>query len=205
MASLDGGQLGVQRAQVAVLQLRRLAQGADRVALEVGQRVRVVGRGELPHQVGLEPDHRLAHQRADLVLHRLRGAIGEQPVEPPVELLAQRSRALGELAVELPGRLLHLRRHELGVRAGLLAVEHARADLDRVGHQAGRVLTPLLALAHQARGGRIVDHQPVHGDALAGEDADVRWTQWRGGFHGTLQRRRRPRRIHASARRRRGM
>ena len=44
---------------------------------------------------------------------------------------------------------------------GLLAVEHAGADLDRVEHQPRGVLAVLLALAREAHGARVVDDEAV--------------------------------------------
>ena len=80
------------------------------------------------------------------------------------------------------GRLLELRLHELRVRAGLLAVEHARADLDRVADRLGRVVAVLLALANDANGALVVDDEAVDRDDIA-EYADVRLPEWSGCFH----------------------
>ena len=60
--------------------------------------------------------------------------------------------------------LLELGLDELGVRAGLLAVEHARADLHGVADDLDRVVTVLLALAHEADGALVVDDEAVDRD-----------------------------------------
>ena len=69
--------------------------------------------------------------------------------------------------------LLELAAHEVGVRAGLLAVEHARADLDRVDDRLDGVLPRLLALLHEAQRAVVLDDQAVDDQAVA-DRADVR-------------------------------
>ena len=91
---------------------------------------------------------------------------------------ATRARALDERRVELARGLLELRAHELGVDAGQLAVEHARADLDRLDHEAHRVL----ALAGQARGGLVVDGQLLDVQPPVA-DVDLREGETDGSFH----------------------
>ena len=79
-------------------------------------------------------------------------------------------------------RLLELRLDELGVGAGLLAVEHAGADLDRVEHDPDRIVPVLLALADEPDGAFVVDDQAVDRDAVA-DHADVRLPEWSCCFH----------------------
>ena len=155
----------------------------DGVRLEVGQRVAAVGGRELADQVLARLGHGLGDQLAHAVLDGRRAAVGEELLEllgelPAVlaedlvdllaEVLRDQSRLVGELAVELLGALLELRAHVLGVCGGLLAVEHARADLDGVRDGLDRVVTRLLALADDARGGFVLDRQVVDGEPIAG-------------------------------------
>ena len=100
-----------------------------------------------------------------------------------VEELGDLARAVRELAVQVVRRLLELRLDELGVRAGLLAVEHARADLDRVARPSWTGSSPcLLALADEANGALVVHDEAVDRDAVA-DHADVRLPEWSGCFH----------------------
>jgi hypothetical protein len=137
------------------------------------------------------------HEFAHTVLYRDGAAVGEQLLELTVEVavlgaedlldalvevLRHLARPIGELGIQLGGRLLELRLDELGVRPGLLAVEHARADLDRVADGLGRVLAVLLALANDAHRAVVVDDQAVDRDHVA-EYADVGLPQWSGCFH----------------------
>ena len=79
-------------------------------------------------------------------------------------------------ALDLARGLLELGLDELGVGAGLLAVEHAGADLDRVVDQGDRVVAGFLAFAHEADRGLVVDDQAVDGEVLA-DGADVGLSQ----------------------------
>ena len=83
---------------------------------------------------------------------------------------------------ELGGGALELGLDELGVRAGLLAVEHARADLDRVADQLGRILAVLLALRDEPDGALVVDDEAVDDHAIA-HDPDVRRPEGCCSFH----------------------
>ena len=78
-----------------------------------------------------------------------------------LEELGDRARLLGELLLDVLRGLLELGLDELGVRAGLLAVEHARADLDGVAHDLDRVVAVLLALTHQPDGAFVLDDEAV--------------------------------------------
>ena len=65
---------------------------------------------------------------------------------------------------------------------GLLAVQHAGADLDRVGDHARRVLARLDRAAHQLGGDRVVDDD-VLDDQAADERVDAGRAEWGGGLH----------------------
>ena len=82
---------------------------------------------------------------------------GERVDHVFAEELRDLARLVRELDVQLRGRALELRLDELRVRAGLLTVEDARADLDRVGHSLGVIVARLLALAHDAHGALVLD------------------------------------------------
>ena len=129
---------------------RRALEGGERVVLRVG--------GELLAQVVADAHRRLGEHRLDLVLHRHGGLVAEvlrehagdvarvgpeRLVELPVEDLGDRAGAVGELALDLARGLLQLGLDELDVRARLLAVQHARADLERVGDHRRRVVARL--------------------------------------------------------------
>ena len=182
-----------------VLAIAHLSDGADRGGLEVGQRVATVGGGELPQQVLAGLGHQVADGVADPVLDRLRGPVGEVALQRPrqvpavraehlvelaLELLGERSRPLSEGVVDLPRRLLELGPDQLGVGAGLLALEHPGADLDGVLDRLDRVLARLLAGAHQPHRGRVVDQQAVDRDAVSDRAHDG-GAKWGGGLHGT--------------------
>jgi hypothetical protein len=86
-----------------------------------------------------------------------RQRLGHVPFSGPktssmrVEALGDQPRARSTKAASSSrARLLELRLDEVGVGAGLLAVEHARADRDRVEHEPRGVLAGLLALAREA-------------------------------------------------------
>ena len=80
--------------------------------------------------------------------------------------------------VQLARGLLELRAYELGVGARLLAVEHARADLDRLDDEARRILT----LGGEPDGRLVVDRQPVDREAAV-DDVDPREGERGGSFH----------------------
>ena len=150
----------------------------------------------------------LARGVAEVALERL----GDVPVLLPeglvdlrVEALGHLAGALDERAVELARGALELRLDEVGVRRGLLAVEHPRADLDRVGDEPGGGLAGLLALPGEPDGAGVLHDEPVDEQRLA-RGADVGGTaegRGGGGFHGVevarygrglTERRRSPRR-----------
>ena len=137
------------------------------------------------------------HELAHPVLHRGGAAVGEQLLELAVQVAVLRAEdlldalvevlrhlagAVGELGVQLGGRLLELRLDELRVGAGLLAVEHARADLDGVAHRLDRIVAVLLALADEANGALVLDDEAVDRHAIA-DHADVGLPEWSRGFH----------------------
>ena len=83
--------------------------------------------------------------------------------------------------VELARGPLELRLDEVGVGAGLLAVEHPRADLDRVGDELRGGLAGLLALPGEPDGAGVLDDEPVDEQRLA-RGADMGGTaEGRGG------------------------
>ena len=106
----------------------------------------------------------------------------EDLVDLALQVLGHLARPLGERLVDLLGHLLELVADELRVRARGLAVEHARADLDRVDDRADRVLAALLLLAHEADGALVGDDEAVHGEAIA-DGADYGLPEWCCGFH----------------------
>jgi hypothetical protein len=180
-----------------VLALLGGLQHADGPGLEVGERVRAVRRRELLHQVLARARHRLLHQLAHPVLHRSRTPVTEPPLqflgelavvltedgrELLLEVLVDRARLVRELMLERARGLLELRLHELRVRAGLLAVEHAGADLHGVEHRLHGVVAVLLALADEPDRAFVLDNEAVDGDAVT-EHADVGMPEWSGCFH----------------------
>ena len=106
----------------------------------------------------------------------------EHLLDALVEVLGHLACPVGELRVEVRGGLLELRLDELRVRAGLLAVEHARADLDGIADRLRRVVPVLLALANDANRALVVDDEAVDRDDVA-EYADVGLPEWSGCFH----------------------
>ena len=168
--------------------------------LEVGQRVAVVGGGELAHEVLARLGERLGHGLAHAVLHRGRAAVAEAALELlgqlavvlaedvgelVLEELRDRARPVGELDLNVLGGLLELGLDELGVGAGLLAVEHAGADLDGVTDRLDRVVAAVLALAHETDGAVVLDDEAVDDDAIA-ERSDMGRPEWSCSFHGYL-------------------
>jgi hypothetical protein len=84
-----------------------------------------------------------------------------------LEALGDGAGPVGELVLDLPGHRLELGPHEFGVCPGLLAIEHARADLDRVLHQSRGVSPGLGALPDQACGRLVVHDETVDAHAIA--------------------------------------
>ncbi len=137
------------------------------------------------------------HDLTQLVLHGGRGTVAEQPLEllgqVPVlgteDLVDLRAEELRDDAGLVRERGLHLARDllelvadVLRVHRRLLALEHARADLDRVRHDAHAALAGLHATGH-VRGGRgIVDDDVVDDDAPQ-EDVDAGLAEGGGSFH----------------------
>jgi hypothetical protein len=176
--------------QRLVLQLGRLLDRGDRGALERRQRVRLVAGGELLEHLLARLGEELGHRGAHLVLDggaRLGAEVPRQHArhmaalgpEDGVQLLVQRGHDLlrGVLEVVL---------EDLDAGARLLAVEHPRADLDRVGDHARPVLPRVDPRAHEVGRRRVVDDdvlndQPPHqgGDALRAQGCGR-------GFHGCL-------------------
>ena len=106
----------------------------------------------------------------------------EDLVDLGPEELGHDPRLVGERGLDLATHLLELVAHELGVDRVLLALEHARADLDRVHHHAGRVLARLDAPVQERRGRGIVDDDVVD-DHAPHQDVHARLAKRGGGFH----------------------
>ena len=87
--------------------------------------------------------------------------------------------------VQLRGRALELGLDELGVRAGLLPIEDARADLDRVAHQLDGVLAVLLALGDEPDGAFVLHDEAVD-DHAPTDDPDVGRSEGCCSFHFSL-------------------
>src|SRR5918997_7162280 len=121
--------------------------------------------GELAEQIGARLLERPAHQLPELVLnggvavaaevagdelaellgvrverlgHRPR-VLAEEAFELILHVLGDRTRLVGERPLDLARELLELALDEVDLGAGGLAIEHARADLERV---ANGVLAP---------------------------------------------------------------
>ena len=118
----------------------------------------------------LHRDRRLV---AELALERL-GQVPvlgpEDLVDPLVEELGHRARPLGERGLDLARGLLELRPYEVGVGLGLLAVEHAGADLDRVDQHAAPGPRPPSARARTSSTAARSSHGQAVDDARVGED-----------------------------------
>ncbi len=185
--------------QAGVLLVGRLLHRAQPGALEDRERVVVRIGGELLAQVVPHHAHRLGERGLELVLHRDRRLLAEvlrehprdvavlrpeRLVELAVEHLGDRAGPLGELGLRLARRLLQLGLHELDVGAGLLPVQDARADLQRVRDHRGGIVTRLDPRPHELDDRRVVDRQPVDQHAV-GEDGDAGMAERGcGGFHG---------------------
>jgi hypothetical protein len=98
-------------------------------------------------------------------------------------MLGDHARLLGERPLDLLRDLLELGLDEVGVGGGLLPVEHTRADLDCVRDDRGGVTAGLLAVADEANGGLVLDHQAVDREPVA-DRPDMRLAEWGRGFHG---------------------
>ena len=194
---LERRHLLVHRPQVLVLLLGGAPHRRHRPGLEVGQRVVLVGRGELLEQVRAHVRRGLGHDRAQLVLDGDARLRPEQPLEllgqvavlrpeHVVDALAQElgddARLVRERLLDLARDLLELRPHELGVDLGLLAGEDPGADLDRVDQHAGGVGPGLLAVADEVHGDAVAHGEAVGDDDVA-EERDPGWAQGRGSFH----------------------
>ena len=106
----------------------------------------------------------------------------EHLVDALVEELRDQPRLLRERPLDLARDLLELRPHEVGVDLGLLARQHARADLDRVDEHLGRVGAGLGALAHELDRAAVAHGEAVGDDDVA-EDGHAGWAEGRRGFH----------------------
>jgi DNA-binding MarR family transcriptional regulator len=115
-------------------------------------------------------------------LGELAGVGVENGIDLLLETLRDRAGAVAELGLDLPRDLLELGLDELGVRAGLLAVEHTGADLDRVDHEVGRIGARLFALAHEANRRLIGDGEVGDVQDVAGH-GDARGSEGECGFH----------------------
>ena len=161
-----------------------------------------IGRGELLEQVLALARHDLAQDVADAVLHRDVALVREVPLERlaqvpalgaedlvdlPPELVRDLLGALRKPGLNLASRPLELVTDEVGVGAGLLALEHPRADLDGVGDDAGQILSRLLALADEPNSALVGHDQTVDHHAIP-DDCDVRVPQRCGGFHNSVSR-----------------
>jgi hypothetical protein len=131
------------------------------------------------------------------VLHGGRGALAEQALqflgEVPVlgaedlvdlgtEELRDDPRLVRERALHLARDLLELVADELGVDRRVLALQDARADLDRVRDHVHGILAGIDA-AIDERGRRRVVHDDVVDDHTPHQDMDARVAEWRSGFH----------------------
>ena len=194
---LQGGELVEQGVQAGVLAIGGLLDDRGGHPLEVAQRVALVLGRELTLEVLARLRQHLGDQRLDAVLDGLRASVGEVAlqrlgqmarvgrehlVQPALQGLGRRPGPLGELVAQLAGRLVHLGLDGLRVRAGLLAVEDAGADRDRVERELHGVLAGVLALAHEAQGGLVVDDEAVDGDAVT-DRAHAGLAKWGRGFH----------------------
>jgi O-acetyl-ADP-ribose deacetylase len=158
--------------------------------------VRIGGR-ELLEQILAHAGGLLGHHRAQLVLDRDRGLRAEQPLELAREVAVLRrehvvdalaeelghgARLLCERVLDLARDLLELRSHEVGVDLGLLARQHARADLDRVDEHRRRIGATLAALAHEIDRAAVAHGERIGDDDVA-EHGDAGRAEWGGGFH----------------------
>ena len=143
---------------------------------------------ELLEQLLARLAEQLGHRGAHLVLHggvRLGAEVALEharhvPVVGPEGLLELRL----ELGHHGLRRVLEVPLEDLDGGAGLLAVEHPGADLDRVGDQPRGILAGVGAGAHELGGERVVDHE-VLDDHAADQRGDAGVAQGCcSGFHG---------------------
>ena len=156
-------------------------------SLEVGQRVVPVLGGELAQQVLTGVAQRLRHQLLHLVLHggvaveaevardqlgellrlgveqlRHRAAVlAEEALELLHEPFLDRPRPIREGTLGLRGRMLQLVADRLDLGPGCLAVEHARADRERVGDRLLGGDVPLEAALDQLDQRTVRDRKPI--------------------------------------------
>jgi len=74
--------------------------------------------------------------------------------------------------------------NEVGLGAGLLAIEHARSDRDRVLHEAGGIVAGGLTLTREANRAGVVDDEGVDDESIT-LGADLWTTEWSSSFHWT--------------------
>ena len=142
------------------------ASGFDPSALEnCAQQILAHARRLLGHH-GLQP---VLHGGGGLVPEQARELARQHPglgpehlVDLRAEELRDHARLVGERRLDLARDLLELVAHELRVQPRLLALQHARADLDRVVDHAHRVLAGLQPRAHEGGRRRIVDDEALH-------------------------------------------
>ena len=109
----------------------------------------------------------------------------EDLVDLGPEELGDDPRLVRERGLDLARDLLELVAHELRVDGGLLALQHARADLDRVGHDLRPASSPAsIRRSTNAAVGGIVDDD-VLDDHPPHQDVDAGLAEGRGGFHGS--------------------
>jgi hypothetical protein len=154
-------------------------------------------RGELAQEILAGLGHHLGEHRADAVLHRGAALVGEVALQRSREVAAVRPEdrlearlqirghalgLVGEARLHRARRALELRLDEVGLHAGLLTIQDAGADLDRVGHHGGRILACLRSLGHDPHGALVGHDEAVDAQAIT-EDADARLGERGGGFH----------------------
>ena len=173
---------------------------ADRSGLELGQRVaRVLGR-ELARERLAVSAQQLVDERLDLVLDGRARALAEVlleqlghdaglgaegRVDALRQLRADGPGALGELRLDLARLALELGLDVLRVGGRVLAVEHARADLDGLDDEIREVLAGVLALAGEAHGALVGQRQVLDADAVA-DQGDAVSEDGGGSFHDDL-------------------
>ena len=124
--------------------------------------------GEQRLDAVLDGDVRLVAEVPRQQLRHLAALAAEDLVDLRVEPLGHEAGTLDELLVEVASRALELGLDELRVGGGLLAVEHARADLDGVRDEARGVL----GLVRQPHSALVVDDDTVDVQAV-GDDAHL--------------------------------
>ena len=132
---------------------------------------------------------------AEVALQHARdvAAVGpERLLEPRAQFGHDGLGRLAEARLHLARGVLEVLPQHLDRRAGLLAVEHPGADLDRVRDHPRRILTAIDPRPHELGGDRVVDDQALD-DHAPEQGGDARLAEWGGcGFHdGESQARRR--------------